>query len=124
MTGRSRPGVTRRADGVLEKRTPHFDLALAKRSVSLHRERCFTYTARLGLTEMGLTSEEAIDAILEIDADTCFYKSMTSFNDVDLWQDVYHVQTTAGVAYVKLQTALPPKGTHATPKVVIQFKAK
>jgi motility quorum-sensing regulator/GCU-specific mRNA interferase toxin len=30
-----------------------------------------------------------------------FYKSMTSIADARLWQDVYHVPSSAGVLYVK-----------------------
>lgn len=30
-----------------------------------------------------------------------FYKSMTSHTDYRVWQDVYHVPSTAGVLYVK-----------------------
>jgi motility quorum-sensing regulator/GCU-specific mRNA interferase toxin len=30
-----------------------------------------------------------------------FYKSMTSFGDHRIWQDVYHVPSAAGLLYVK-----------------------
>ena len=30
-----------------------------------------------------------------------FYKSMTTYADHRIWQDVYHVPSTAGLLYVK-----------------------
>jgi motility quorum-sensing regulator/GCU-specific mRNA interferase toxin len=32
---------------------------------------------------------------------TQFYKSMTSYGDHRIWQDVYHVPSPVGVLYVK-----------------------
>lgn len=118
------PGVTQRADGVLEKRTPHFDLALIKPLVALHGAACFTLTAFQGVQQMTLTMPEAMAAIAGINQATCFYKSMSSTDFPGLWQDVYHVPTPKGDAYVKFQISLPPARSTASPRVVIQFKAK
>ncbi|MDP3036732.1 MAG: type II toxin-antitoxin system MqsR family toxin [Rhodocyclaceae bacterium] len=65
---------------------------------------------------MGLRSADAVAAVLEIGRGD-FFKSMTTHARYDVWQDVYHVATVSGVAYVKV-TVLP--GT----RVVIQFKEK
>ena len=35
-----------------------------------------------------------------------FYKSMTSYADYKVWQDVYHVPSTAGVLYVKFTAGM------------------
>ena len=86
-------GVTQRADGVLEKTTPHFDLSQIKRVVAQHGPKCF-------------------------------FKSMTSYHDTNLWQDVYRVPTPKGDAYVKFQWVQPPPVSSFLPKLVIQFKAK
>lgn len=115
-------GVTRRADGVLEKLAPHFDAGQMKALVAQHGERCFTLSSRQGYLAMRLSAQEAKAAILAMNPAVCFYKSMTSFANEALWQDVYHVPTSRGVAYVKVQLYIPPDG--GTPKAVISFKAK
>jgi hypothetical protein len=35
------------------------------------------------------------------DAAGAFYKSMTSYRDHRIWQDVYHVPSEAGLLYIK-----------------------
>lgn len=115
-------GVTRRADGVLEKLTPHFDIGLVKAAVAQHGAKCFTRSALQGLQAMGLSLAQAIACIVAMDGQGCFFKAMTAYHDENLWQDVYHVTTPKGLAYVKLQVVLPPGG--ATPRFVISFKAK
>lgn len=117
-------GVTRRADRVLEKKTPHFDLSQVKRLVALHGAKCFTHTAQQGVQDMRLSIVEAVAAIAAINSTGCFYKSMTSYHDANLWQDVYRVPTPKGDAYVKFQLVQPPPGSSFSPKLVIQFKAK
>lgn len=46
------------------------------------------------------------------------YKSMTSFPDHRLWQDVYHVPSDAGLAYVKFTQGL------VTEFLLLSFKEK
>jgi len=47
---------------------------------------------------------------------SCFYKSMTSYHDATLWQDVYHAATPGGrMAYIKITDP-------GTGHPVIQFK--
>ncbi|MFC7521024.1 type II toxin-antitoxin system MqsR family toxin [Xanthomonas populi] len=121
-TKRLPKGVTRRADGVLEKLTPHFDAGQMKAMVAQHGDRCFTLSSRQGYQAMRLSEQEAEAAILAMDPTACFYKSMTSMANETLWQDVYHVPTPKGAAYVKVQLYLPPDG--GEPKAVISFKAK
>lgn len=118
------PGVTQRTNGVLEKQTPHFDLALVKRLVAKCGAACFTLTALQGVQRMTLTMSEAMAAISAINQATHFYKSMSSTNFPGLWQDVYRVPTPKGDAYVKFQITLPPARSTAPPRVVIQFKVK
>ena len=117
-------GVTQRADGVLEKTTPYFDLSQIKRVVAQHGPKCFTHKVQQGVQEMRLTIVEAVAALAAINAAGCFYKSMTSYHDTNLWQDVYRVPTPKGDAYVKFQLVQPPPGSSFLPKLVIQFKAK
>jgi len=119
------PGVRRRpSDNVLEKDVPHFDLAQIKALVAQLGEKVFTFTALQGVQLMTLSKADAVAAIVAMDGNACFYKAMTSYHDENLWQDVYHVPTPKGLAYVKFQVVLPPAGSKQTPKLVIQFKAK
>jgi motility quorum-sensing regulator/GCU-specific mRNA interferase toxin len=46
-----------------------------------------------------------------------FYKSMTTHASSQIWQDVYHPETPAGIAYIKV--TLRHDGS-----IVIQFKEK
>ncbi|NYF36696.1 hypothetical protein HDC96_002497 [Stenotrophomonas sp. JAI102] len=73
---------------------------------------------------MGLTLAEAVASLTALDGPGCFFKSMTTYHDENLWQDVYHVSTPKGLAYVKLQVVLPPAGSSQTARLVISFKAK
>lgn len=63
---------------------------------------------------MGLSMAEALAAVYALERHH-FYKSMTSYSDHRLWQDVYHAPTQAGLAYVKF--TLRTDGS-----VVISFK--
>jgi motility quorum-sensing regulator/GCU-specific mRNA interferase toxin len=101
---------------LMEKKKPHYDLAEVKRLVAANGIKAFTQTAQEGVAHMGLLPADAITAVLEIEHGD-FFKSMTTHARHDVWQDVYHVATAAGVAYVKM-TVLPDT------RVVIQFKEK
>lgn len=63
-----------------------------------------TNSAVAGALSMGLVGEDLIDVVRNLTmAD--FYKSMTSYRDHRLWQDVYRPMTKSGRAYVKLMVA-------------------
>jgi len=49
---------------------------------------------------MGLLSTEMLATVLSVER-RMFHKSMTTYQDHRVWQDVYHVPTPMGVAYVK-----------------------
>ena len=100
----------------MEKKKPHYDLTEFKRLVAANGINAFTQTAQEGAARMGLLPADAVAAVLEIGRRD-FFKSMTTHARHDVWQDVYHVVTVSGVAYLKV-TVLP--GT----RVVIQFKEK
>lgn len=117
-------GVTRRPDGVLEKLTAHFDIGHIKAGLAQYGATCFTLSAQQGFQAMGLTLAEAVASLTALDGPGCFFKSMTTYHDENLWQDVYHVSTPKGLAYVKLQVVLPPAGSSQTARLVISFKAK
>lgn len=100
----------------VEKRTPHHDLARVQADVARLGAAAFTKTALDGGRGMGLTSGEMLAVIAALSRRT-FYKSMTTYADHRVWQDVYHAPTPAGkVAYIKITLR------DRTP--VIQFKEK
>ena len=100
----------------MEKRTPHYDLGKVQADVVRLGVTAFTKSALDGGRLMGLTSGEMLAVIAALNR-RAFYKSMTTFADHRVWQDVYHVPTPVRRdAYIKitLRDAAP----------VIQFKEK
>lgn len=71
----------------MEKRIPHCKLALVKSLVNAGKVRA-THSARLGATALGLELSDMLDVVRGLKpAD--FYKSMTTYADHTVWQDVY-----------------------------------
>jgi motility quorum-sensing regulator / GCU-specific mRNA interferase toxin len=100
----------------VEKRTPHYDLARVQADAVKLGAAAFTKTALDGGRAMGLTSQEMLSVIASL-AWRNFYKSMTTYADHRVWQDVYHAPTPVGKeAYVKI--------TLRNWAPVIQFKEK
>lgn len=76
----------------------------------------FTKTALDGGRAMGLTSAEMLAVIAALSRRD-FYKSMTTYSDHRIWQDVYHSMTPVNkIAYIKI--------TLRDNAPVIQFKEK
>jgi motility quorum-sensing regulator/GCU-specific mRNA interferase toxin len=98
----------------MEKRKAHYDLAAVIVIVRERRAAAFTRTAIDGGRYMGLTISEMIETVCSL-TPSSLYKSMTTHADSAVWQDVYHAQTLAGKAYIKLTL----RGDGAP---VIQFK--
>ena len=100
----------------MDKRTPHYDLSRIQAEVARRGAAAFTKTALDGGRQMGLTTAEMLAVIASLSRRD-FYKSMTTYADHRVWQDVYHTATPAKkLAYIKitLRDAAP----------VIQFKEK
>ncbi|MGR9172092.1 type II toxin-antitoxin system MqsR family toxin [Rhizobium sp. KDH_Rht_773_N] len=85
----------------MEKRKAHYDLAAIIVVVREKRAAAFTKSAIDGGRAMGLTTSEMIDVVCALKG-RHLYKSMTTYRDGSVWQDVYHADTPAGKAYVKL----------------------
>jgi motility quorum-sensing regulator/GCU-specific mRNA interferase toxin len=101
----------------MEKKRPHYSLDAIRQIVVARRVNAFTATALVGAAQLGLSPDEAVDAVLGMKPGA-FYKSMTTHADHTIWQDVYHVVLRSRrVAYVKV--TLRENGI-----VVIQFKEK
>ena len=100
----------------MEKRQPHYSLTTLKTRIAEQGIMVFTATALFNAAAMGL-SEEQVLFVLSSLTRAMFYKSMTTYTDSSIWQDVYHAPTPDGkVAYIKL--------TLQQGAVVIQFKEK
>ena len=100
----------------MEKRTPHYDLARIQGDVARLGAAAFTKTALDGGRRMGLTSAEMLAVIAHLSRRD-FYKSMTTYADHQIWQDVYVVTTPAKKdAYIKV--------TLRDNAPVIQFKER
>jgi motility quorum-sensing regulator/GCU-specific mRNA interferase toxin len=80
-----------------EKRKPTYDLDAFKAAAP--RMRVTVVATRTAAT-LGFGRAE-IMATIETMQRSQFYKSMTSYGDHRIWQDVYHVPSAAGVLYVK-----------------------
>ena len=100
----------------MDKRTPYYDLARVRARVATLGVGAFTKTALDGGRNVGLTTTEMLAVIASLSSQN-FYKSMTTFADHRIWQDVYHAMTpTRKEAYIKI-----PLRASA---LVIQFKEK
>jgi motility quorum-sensing regulator/GCU-specific mRNA interferase toxin len=84
----------------MEKRTPHCSLLRVKALVEAGKVRT-THSARIGAIALGFDFSGMLAVVLALKpAD--FYKSMTTYADHTIWQDVYRPSTSAGDVYLKL----------------------
>ena len=84
----------------MEKRTPHCKLAVVKTLVAAGKVRT-TVSALAGGAALGFSFEEIVAVVAAL-TPRDFYKSMTTYADHRIWQDVYCPKTPAGDIYVKL----------------------
>lgn len=83
-----------------EKRTPSYNLDEVKSAFSTAGDLNATKTALDGAWKMGLRQEGIVEVIQSIQRQH-FWKSMTSYRNHRVWQDVYYVPWTEGTIYVK-----------------------
>ncbi|MGA2249721.1 type II toxin-antitoxin system MqsR family toxin [Terracidiphilus sp.] len=84
----------------MEKRTPHCPLLRIKILVEAGKVRT-TQTALAGAVALGFGYSEMLAVVLALKPGD-FYKSMTTYADHRIWQDVYRPRTEAGDVYLKL----------------------
>ena len=77
----------------MEKRTPHFKLAVVKAMVAAGKVRA-TISALAGGAALGFGFEEIVGVVAALTPKD-FYKSMTTHADYRVWQDVYRPATSA-----------------------------
>ncbi len=83
-----------------EKRKPTYDLTAFKAAFDDVDKLHDTGSAVRGAAAIGLGRAEIVATIQTMQR-AHFYKSMTSYGDHRVWQDVYHVPSEAGTLYVK-----------------------
>ncbi len=98
----------------MQKRIAYYSLETIKDLI--HKNQYFiTRTARLDYINLGLDDDEVIEIIMNL-KNKDLYKSMTSFHDNKIWQDVYYKNVDDLELYIKLQVT--------DKAIVISFKER
>ena len=84
----------------MEKRTPHCELSIVRRLIGENKVRA-TFTAGKSAEVLGFDFDGMVAIVLAL-TPRDFYKSMTTYLDNTIWQDVYRPATEAGDIYLKL----------------------
>jgi motility quorum-sensing regulator/GCU-specific mRNA interferase toxin len=85
---------------ILEKRTPHCKLPVIRALVEAGKVRA-TFSALKGAAALGLDFSGMVDVVVALTPQD-FHKSMTTYADHRIWQDVYRPATMVGNVYLKL----------------------
>lgn len=86
----------------MEKGTPHCKLSVVKALIEAGQVRA-TASAFNGARELGVNDLAGMCAVVMALTPADFYKSMTTYADHRIWQDVFHAQTARSHAvYLKL----------------------
>jgi motility quorum-sensing regulator/GCU-specific mRNA interferase toxin len=84
----------------MEKRTPHCQLSIVKSLIEEGKVRS-TFSALAGGAALGFDFKGILSVVSALTPKD-FYKSMTTYADHRVWQDVYRPTTKAGEVYLKL----------------------
>lgn len=101
----------------MEKSKPSYDLDAVKATLGSLETLSMTLTASRDAFRLGFDRAAIASTISGIDR-RMFYKSMTTFANHRLWQDVYHVPVGDMVLYIKFQADVVTEFT------VVSFKEK
>jgi motility quorum-sensing regulator / GCU-specific mRNA interferase toxin len=102
---------------VMEKRRPTYDLDAIKGELGSVDTLAITTSALRDAVGLGFDRSGIVEVIGSITR-KMFVKSMTTFADHRVWQDVYHVPARELVLYVKFQADV------VTGFTVMSFKEK
>jgi len=86
----------------MEKKRPTYNLEAIKETLGSVETLAITSTALRNATALGFDRFGIVEVVAGINR-RMFYKSMTTFTDHRLWQDVYHVPVGNMVLYIKFQ---------------------
>ena len=84
----------------MEKRVPHCRLSDIRALVSAGELRA-TASSLAGAARLGLRFQDMVDVVMAL-SPRDFHKSMTTYTDHTVWQDVYRPNTRVGPVYLKL----------------------
>ncbi|GLK82706.1 type II toxin-antitoxin system MqsR family toxin [Ancylobacter defluvii] len=101
----------------MEKRRPTYDLEAIKLALGSVDRLAMTTSALRDATVLGFDRGGIVETIIGIER-RMFFKSMTTFADHRVWQDVYHVPARGLTLYVKFQADVITEFT------VMSFKEK
>ena len=87
----------------MEKSRPTYDLQAIKAALSSIDTLSMTVTAFRQAIELGFDRAGIVSVIGSMER-RMFVKSMTTFSDHRVWQDVYHVPSNHLLLYVKFQS--------------------
>ncbi|MGD0661159.1 MAG: type II toxin-antitoxin system MqsR family toxin [Syntrophorhabdales bacterium] len=100
-----------------EKKKPTYDLEAFKAAFSSVEKLAITGSALRSAAALGFGRVEIVSTLQTMQREH-FYKSMTSYSDSRLWQDVYHVPSPVGTLYVKFTADV------VTEFLLLSFKEK
>lgn len=101
----------------MEKRKPSYDLNAIKAAIGSVETLSIKATALRNAEALGFDAAGIVNVILGTKR-RMFVKSMSTFENHRLWQDVYHVPAASLVLYVKFQQDMLTEFT------VVSFKEK
>jgi motility quorum-sensing regulator / GCU-specific mRNA interferase toxin len=101
----------------VEKRRPTYDLDAVKLALGSIDTLAMTTSVLRDAIALGFDRGGVVDVICSMDK-RMFFKSMTTFADHRIWQDVYHVPARGLVLYVKFQADVITEFT------IVSFKEK
>jgi motility quorum-sensing regulator/GCU-specific mRNA interferase toxin len=102
----------------MEKARPSYELLTVKTVLANPARLAITTSALIDAVDLGF-DRAAIARTIGLLTRAMFYKSMTTYADHTLWQDVYHAPLAEGlVLYVKFQADL------VTEFKLVSFKEK
>lgn len=91
---------------VREKRKPHYVLSTFKVLFRSEKTRHITKRAHRGAVTMGYMADDDILTVISKLCSEHFDKSMTSYENHKIWQDVYRFQDGDKALYIKLQLSV------------------
>jgi len=85
----------------LEKRVAHYSLDLVKKLIKKEHYR-ITGSAYRDSVRLGFDEDDILEVVLQLSSKE-LHKSMTTYHNVKIWQDVYYTHRCGVKLYVKLQ---------------------
>ncbi len=104
-------------NGEVEKKRPTYDLVAVKAILGSVETLAITTSAFRDALGLGFDRAGIAEVVQGVDR-AMFYKSMTTFRDHRVWQDVYHVPARGLTLYIKFQADVVTEFT------VMAFKEK